>query len=120
LAASTLDWSASAQAAAPAATEQRLTRITIRSVGDGPAIVLIPGLASPAAVFDGVTAKIGPNHRLVLVQVDGFAGSKAGDAPLDGLLPGAVDELAGWLAANHIEKPAVIGHSMGGLTALML
>ena len=39
---------------------------------------------------------------------------------VDRLLPGAVDELAGWLAANHVEQPAVIGHSMGGLMAMML
>jgi pimeloyl-ACP methyl ester carboxylesterase len=119
LAASTLDWSASAPAAAPA-SEHRLSRITVRSVGEGPAVVLIPGLASPPAVFDDVARKISNGHRLVFVQVNGFAGSKAGDAPLDGLLPDSVDELARWLAANHVEKPAVIGHSMGGLMALML
>ncbi len=48
-----------------------------------------------------------------------MAASRATD-PQDGLLPGAVDELAGWLAANHIAKPAVIGHSMGGLLGMML
>ena len=77
-----------------------------------------PGFA--AAVFDGLAAKIGPITGLIFVQVNGFAGSTAGSAPLDSLMPGAVDELAGWLAANHVEKPAVIGHSMGGLMALML
>jgi len=117
-AASTLNWTASAHAAAP--VEQRLSRITIRSVGQGSPIVLIPGLASPSAVYDDVAAKIDKNHRLILVQVNGFAGSAPGAAPLDNLLPSAVDELAGWLAANKIEKPAVIGHSMGGLMALML
>lgn len=117
LAASTLDWSAAAHAAAPAA-EQRLSRITIRSVGQGAPVVLIPGLASPPAVYDDLVAKVGKGHRLILAQVNGFAGSKAG--PTDNLLPGAVDELAGWLAANKIEKPAVIGHSMGGLMAMML
>jgi len=110
----------SANAAAPAHSEQRLSRITIRSVGTGSPVVLIPGLASPAAVFDDVAAKIGSRHRLILVQVNGFAGAAPGAAPLDGLIPGAVDELAGWLAANHIVKPAVIGHSMGGLMAMML
>ena len=119
-AAATLDWSAPAYAAAPAPAEQRLSRITIRSVGHGSPVVLIPGLASPAAVFDDLAAKIGPNHRLIFVQVNGFAGSAPGSAPADNLLPGAVDELAGWLAANKIEKPAVIGHSMGGLMTLML
>ena len=119
LLATTLDWTAPAHAVPPT-SEQRLSRITIRSVGTGPAVVLIPGLASPPAVFDDVAAKIGGNHRLILVQVNGFAGASAGTGALDGLLPGVVDELAGWLAANHIQKPAVIGHSMGGLMAMML
>ena len=120
LAASTPDWSASANAAAPAASEQRLGRITMRSVGEGPPVVLIPGLASSPAVYDQLAAKIGSGHRLILVQVNGFAGSRPAGGPVEGLMPGAVDELAGWLAANKIEKPAVVGHSMGGLMAMML
>jgi pimeloyl-ACP methyl ester carboxylesterase len=55
---------------------------------------------------------------MIFVHVNGFAGSAAG--PADNLIPGIVDELAGWLAANHVEKPAVIGHSMGGLMGMML
>jgi pimeloyl-ACP methyl ester carboxylesterase len=120
LAASALGWSAPAHAAAPPASVQRLSRITVSSVGTGSPVVLIPGLASGAAVYDDLAKKIGPNHRMIFVQVNGFAGSPAGTAPLDNMLPGVVDELAGWLAANHIEKPAVVGHSMGGLMALML
>ena len=117
VAASTLDWSAAAHAAAPAA-EQRLSRITIRSVGEGAPVVLIPGLGSSPAVYGDLVGKIEKGHRLIFVQVNGFAGSAAG--PTDNLLPGAVDELAGWLATNKIEKPAVVGHSMGGLMAMML
>ena len=120
LAASTLDCSAPAQAAPPHASVQRLSRITVSSVGTGSPVVLIPGLASGAAVYDDLAGKIGRNHRLIFVQVNGFAGLPAGSAPLDGFLPGVVDELATWLAANHVEKPAVVGHSMGGLMALML
>ena len=119
-AASTLNWSAPIHAVATTASEQRLSRITIRSVGHGAPVVLIPGLASPTAVFDELVAKIGGNRRVILVQVNGFAGSAAGPTPVDNLLPGVVDELAGWLAANKVERPAVIGHSMGGLMALML
>ena len=120
LASGVVGFGSSADAAGPSQPEQRLSRITIRSVGTGSPVVLIPGLASPAAVFDDVAAKIGSRHRLILVQVNGFAGAAPGAAPLDGLIPGAVDELAGWLAANHIQKPPVIGHSMGGLMAMML
>lgn len=118
-AATTLNWSAPAHAAPAAGTEQRLDRITIHSVGSGAPVVLLPGLASPAAVYDNVAPKIAGNHRLIFVQVNGFAGSAPG-TKVDNLLPAMVDELAGWLAANHIQKPAVIGHSMGGLMAMML
>src|SRR4051812_48262156 len=118
LAASTLNWSAPAHAAA--AAEQKLGRITIRTTGQGSPVVLIPGLASPAAVYDDLASNVGHGHKLIFVQMNGFAGSPAGTAPLDNLLTSAVDELAGWLAANHIEKPAVIGHSMGGLMAMSL
>ena len=117
-AATTLDWSAAHAATTPAA-EQRLNRLTIRSVGSGPAAVLIPGLGSSTAVYDDLAGKIGGKHRLIFVQVNGFAGAPAA-ASTDNLIPGAVDELAGWLAANKIEHPAVIGHSMGGLMGMML
>jgi pimeloyl-ACP methyl ester carboxylesterase len=118
LAAATLDWNA-AHAEPAKSAEQRLNRITIRTIGEGSPVVMIPGLASSPAVYDGVAVKIGANHRLILVQVNGFAGSPAGST-IDNLMPGVVDELAAWLASNRIEKPAVIGHSMGGLMAMML
>jgi len=119
-AASTLNWTAPAQAA-PAAGEQRLSRITIRSVGEGGApVIFIPGLASPASVFDAAAAKIQKGNRMIFVQVNGFAGSAPSAAPLDNLILGAVDELAAWMASNHLAKAAVVGHSMGGLMALML
>src|SRR3954470_7795391 len=92
LAASTLDWSAPAHAAA-AAAEQKLGRIPIRTTGQGSPVVLIPGLASPAAVYDDLASKIGSGHKLIFVQMNGFAGSPTGTAPLDNLLTGAVDEL---------------------------
>lgn len=121
LAASTLDWTPPAHAAAPKVSEQRLDRITIRSVGSGDAaVVFIPGLASPSSVFDAAAAKIQKGNRLIFVQVNGFAGSPASNAPLDNLLSGAVDELAGWMEKHHLAKAAVVGHSMGGLMALML
>ena len=118
-AALTLNWAAPAHSAARTAAEQRLAHITIRSVGHGSPVVLIPGLASPAAVFDDVAAKIGTDHQLIFVQVNGFAGSAA-PVSTDNLLPSAVDEAADWIAANHLEKSAVIGHSMGGLMGMML
>jgi pimeloyl-ACP methyl ester carboxylesterase len=67
LAASTLDWSGSAHAAQTA--EQRLPHTSIVSEGSGPSVVLIPGLSSPRAVWDGVAPELARSHRVILVQV---------------------------------------------------
>lgn len=118
LVAATLDWGTPAHASP---TEQRLSRITIRSVGKGPmAVVFIPGLASPSSVFEEAAGSLPKGDRHIFVQINGFAGSAPGKAPLDNLILGAVDELAAWLTKNRLYRSAVVGHSMGGLMALML
>ncbi len=86
-------------------------------------MLLIPGLASSAAVWDGEVKKLAPNYRLHVVQVDGFAGAAAGGnagaSDAQPMLPGIVDELHKYIAASGM-KPVVIGHSLGGLLTLML
>lgn len=119
LAASTLHWSGTAHAAANAA-EQRLPHISIVSQGSGSPVVLIPGLSSPRAVWDGVAPELARDHRVILVQVNGFAGDEPGANLKPGILNGAVDELHTYLAANKLAPAKIVGHSMGGLLALQL
>lgn len=98
------------------------TRFTVVDAGTvgKPDVVLIPGLSSSRAVWDAEAAKLGPNFRLHLLQVDGFAGLPAGvNAGSTELLPALVGELHGYLAAGGMH-PVVMGHSLGGLLALML
>lgn len=107
-------------ASAAATAEVRLPHISIRTVGSGDPVVLIPGLASPRAVWDGIAPALARDHRVILVQVNGFGGDEAGANRGAGMLDGIVADLASYLAANHIDRPAVIGHSMGGLVGMML
>ena len=97
------------------------TRFTVVDAGTAgkPDVILIPGLASSRAVWDAEAAKLAPNFRLHLVQVDGFAGQPAGaNAGSTDVLPGIVEELHGYIAAKGMH-PDVVGHSMGGLLTLM-
>lgn len=113
---------AAAQAAAPA--ETRLPHISVQSIGSGAPVVLIPGLASPRAVWDGIAPELARGHRVLLVQVNGFGGDDPGanvrDGQQDRLLAGIVEDLSTYLRDNRIERPAVIGHSMGGLIGMLL
>jgi len=97
------------------------TRFTVVDAGTvgKPDVVLIPGLSSSRAVWDAEAKLLAPNYRLHLVQVDGFAGAPAGVNATGPILPGVVEELHGYIAAQGMH-PVVIGHSLGGLLALML
>jgi pimeloyl-ACP methyl ester carboxylesterase len=97
------------------------TRFTVTDAGTAgkPDVVLIPGLASSKSVWDAEAKLLAPNYRLHILQVNGFAGTPAGPNAAPGMLPGIVEELHGYIGKSGI-KPVVIGHSMGGLLAMML
>ena len=119
LTASTLNWSGTAPAA-PVAAEQRLPHISITSSGKGSPVILIPGLSSPRAVWDGVAPAIAAGHQVILVQVNGFGGDDAGANLSPGVIDGVVADLHGYIQAKHLTGAKVIGHSLGGLIALDL
>lgn len=119
LAASTLNWSGTAHAA-PAAAEQHLPHISITSAGKGSPVILIPGLSSPRAVWDGVAPAIAAGHQVILVQVNGFGGDDAGANLAPGVIDGVVADLHGYIQQHHLAGAKVIGHSLGGLIALDL
>lgn len=96
------------------------TRFTMVVKGQGSDVILIPGLSSPRAVWDGAVAAIGGKHRLHLVQIKGFGGDDAGPNVKGPLLDETVEQLAAYIRANKLDHPAIVGHSMGGLIALML
>ncbi len=100
----------------------RMPHISIETRGSAsnPTIILIPGLSSPSSVWDGVWPELAKTHRVVLVQVNGFAGDDPGDNLKPGVLDGIVADLDSYIAKNKLQGAAVIGHSMGGLVGLML
>lgn len=106
---------ASAQSAAPAFQSDR---ISVEVVGSGPDVVLIPGLASSREVWRPLADELSATHRLHLVQIGGFAG-QPGPASGDVWAP-AVEEVARYIREQGLERPAVIGHSLGGATGLRL
>jgi pimeloyl-ACP methyl ester carboxylesterase len=114
--------------AAPAAAPQAIaatapafapTRFTVEVVGSGPDVILIPGLTASKEVWRGTVAAV-PGYRYHLIQVAGFAGAPARgnrEGPVVGPL---AEEIARYIRANGLHRPAVVGHSMGGTLALML
>jgi pimeloyl-ACP methyl ester carboxylesterase len=115
-------------------------RIKVQIEGEGPDVILIPGLATPGALWSPTAAKLANCYRLHIVQLRGF-GDQALRMPETGELVGLarggtehlvnmegpvfdpfVDELADYIDKEIIKKggkpPAIVGHSMGGLAAM--
>ena len=101
------------QAAAP-------TAFTVEVTGQGSPVILIPGLASSGAVWQSTVARLcGPQagRQCHVLTLAGFAGV----APVDGdMLAQAEAQLAGYIAAQKLRQPAIIGHSLGGFLALKM
>jgi pimeloyl-ACP methyl ester carboxylesterase len=98
----------------------QMEHISAEVTGEGPAVILVPGLSSPRAVWDGVAPELAKTHRVYLVQVNGFGGEDPRANLKPGILAGVVADLHALIAAEKLERPALIGHSLGGLAGLML
>lgn len=93
-------------------------RITVQTRGSGPDLILIPGLASTAAVWKGTADRLADRYRLHLMSVRGF-GELAAQANGEGAVMGAVArEIVRYLVEQRLDRPAIIGHSMGGQLGL--
>ena len=94
-------------------------RLSVEVVGSGPDVILVPGLASSREVWRAEAERLKATHRVHLVQLAGFAGEPwtHGDGAF---VEPVVGELARYIREAGLERPAVIGHSMGGLTGVLL
>ncbi|QIL02934.1 alpha/beta hydrolase [Sphingomonas sinipercae] len=94
-------------------------RISVTVAGSGPDVVLIPGLATSRNVWAGTVAAV-PGYRYHLVQVAGFAGAPPlANAQPGPLLESVAAEIERYIVEQGLVRPAVVGHSLGGLLALM-
>ncbi|SNS27477.1 Pimeloyl-ACP methyl ester carboxylesterase [Granulicella rosea] len=90
------------------------------AAGKGPDVILIPGLGSGRDDFAAEAALLAPSYRLHLVQLAGFAGEPSGPNATGPILAPVVEQLHQYIVDNHLQHPAIIGHSLGGLLTLML
>jgi pimeloyl-ACP methyl ester carboxylesterase len=106
---------ASAVAAAPFSS----SRIAVESVGEGPDVILIPGLSSSPEVWRSTIAAM-PGYRYHLVHVAGFAGAAPGENGSGPVVAPVAEEIARYIREARLKKPAIVGHSLGGSWAMMV
>ncbi|MGE0178202.1 MAG: alpha/beta fold hydrolase [Sphingomonas sp.] len=113
---------ASALVAAPAVAQSSRfdpTRFSVRVVGEGPDVILIPGLTSGRQVWTPTVVAV-PGYRYHLLQVAGFAGDPARDNGRGPVIGPLADQIARYIESRGLRRPALVGHSMGGTLAMMV
>jgi pimeloyl-ACP methyl ester carboxylesterase len=107
--------------AVPAAAQTAFTsdRIGVTVTGSGPDVILIPGLTSSPEVWQSTVAAV-PGYRYHLVHVSGFAGRPAGANATGAVLAPVADEIARYIREQRLNRPALVGHSLGGSWAMMV
>ena len=95
-------------------------RITVTVQGQGPDVVLIPGLTCPGAVWDATVAHLAGRYRVHVVQINGFGGVPARANAQGPVVQPSLDALDAYIKSNHLVAPKIIGHSLGGTMGMML
>jgi pimeloyl-ACP methyl ester carboxylesterase len=95
-------------------------RINVVTRGSGRDVILIHGLSSSRDIWNATADALDDNYRVHLVQLNGFAGAPIGGAREGDVSAPVAEEIARYIREAHLDRPAVIGHSMGGTIGLML
>jgi len=88
----------------------------VSKTGQGSPLIFIPGLECSGEVWNDAVAHFSSGHTCYILTLPGFAGQP----PLadSNILGAVVSQLANYIRENHIQKPVIIGHSLGGWVAL--
>lgn len=106
-------------AVAPAARAFAPSRFSAIVQGSGPDVILIPGLTGSREVWKGSVAAV-PGYRYHLLQVAGFANTPARGNARGNVVAPLAEEVARYIQSRGLDRPAIVGHSMGGTVAMMV
>jgi pimeloyl-ACP methyl ester carboxylesterase len=89
----------------------------VKVTGHGKPMILIPGLSSSGETWDTTVARYQDRFECHVLTVAGFVGLPRVPAPM---LDGVREGLAEYIRKNKLDKPVIVGHSLGGFVALDL
>lgn len=94
-------------------------RFHVREQGQGPALLLIHGLAGQLRHYAYVSERLSREFRVIAIDRPG-SGYSARAEDVSAGLPAQADAIADLIDALGLERVHVVGHSLGGAVALTL
>jgi N-formylmaleamate deformylase len=103
--------------AAQAQTAASPAAFSVKTVGKGRPMILIPGLVSSGDVWSTTVDRYKDRYECHVLTLAGFAGQPAIDGPFLDTVRQAVIR---YIADHHLAKPVIVGHSLGGFLAFWI
>jgi pimeloyl-ACP methyl ester carboxylesterase len=91
--------------------------LQIDRYGKGDAVVLLPGLTTGPWEWYDTIRHLAPNHTVYAVSLPGFDGRPAATPPL---FDRVTADFWSFIATQHVARPVLVGHSLGGTLAILL
>jgi N-formylmaleamate deformylase len=89
----------------------------VTKVGHGRPMILIPGLLSSGEVWQATVERFQTRYECHVLTLAGFAGRPPVALTGRPFLETVGRDLARYIEAEHIDRPIVVGHSLGGFVA---
>jgi N-formylmaleamate deformylase len=90
----------------------------VEVTGKGRPMILIPGLASSGKTWDTTVAHYKDKYECHVLTLAGFAGQPPIQS--DSFLQTVRDDIISYIRDNKLQKPVIVGHSLGGFVALWI
>jgi len=92
-----------------------LLHLAFEATGDGSPVVILHGLFGSSRNWRGVARALEPHHRVYCVDLRNH-----GRSPWDASMtyPEMADDVRMLIESEELDRPVVMGHSMGGKTAM--
>ncbi|MFM0503534.1 alpha/beta fold hydrolase [Paraburkholderia caffeinilytica] len=94
-------------------------KLHYRDRGSGPAVVMVHGLGGNARNFEALANALADTHRVIMVDRPG-CGHSSVSTGMHLPLRAQAAVIAGFIAALKLERPLLVGHSLGGALSLAL
>jgi len=90
---------------------------TVTVTGKGKPIILIPGFSCSGDVWKETVDHLKSKYQCHVITIAGYAGTAPIDSPV---LKTVRDEIIQYVKQQHLDKPILIGHSLGSFLSLWI
>jgi len=92
--------------------------LKVKVVGTGRPIIFIHGYGCSGDVWNDLANKLSEEFQCHIVYLPGFAGTPGFHT--DSYMKDVKENIAGYIQQHNLDKPIIVGHSLGGFLSLFL